>query len=482
MKGAKGLSSRRLALEALIQIEKKGTFTANALAKAFERTQLSDRDRAFVTALVMGVTRRKTQLDAQIKKLSTHPLQKLPVPLLNILRLGIFQLEEMPDIPPSAVINTCAELAKSTGHIGHVRLANGLLRNYSRTKGQPTKESELLEDEPAPDAGHKVEKLSQKYSMPVWIVERWLEHFGEKETATLASLAQEPAKLVLRTCSTAITVEGLKTFLESRDITVTDGLLVPSCLIVESTGKNRVSRGAPQSMPGYSEGLYSFQDEASAFVSIVVDPKPGETVVDLCAAPGGKTTHLAELMDNTGQIIAVDKSDRRLELIRTNRSRLGLTNIKVQPSDGRTFTLDNAADRVLVDAPCTGTGVLGKRPDIRYQRSQGELKTLVELQRDLLKNAAALVKPGGVLVYSTCSLEPEENVENMQWFLDNHKDYKLADITPFIPGKALDKWRQVTSPASTNTIDTARQGFIQLLPSRHGVSGFFVCRLTRNPQ
>ncbi|PWT97143.1 MAG: hypothetical protein C5B53_08445, partial [Candidatus Melainabacteria bacterium] len=390
MKGSKGVQSRRLALEALIQVDKQGTFTSNALARAFERKELSSRDRAFVTALVMGVTRNKSALDAAIKEFSSRPLEKLPSSLLNTLRLSVFQLLDMPDIPPSAVLNTSAELAKTTGHVGQARFVNGLLRNFLRSKIEPQAEAGVDENETElrprktkllapPLESNDIEHLSRTYSMPAWIVRRWSNHFGQEETHRLLQVAQQPGKLILRTCTQAITVQGLMDILKSQGFTVTIGSLVPTCLLLESTHKNKETKGPPQNIPGYSDGLFSIQDEASAFVSSVVDPKPGELLVDLCAAPGSKTIHLSELMEGTGQVIAVDKNAKKLDLIRDNRLRLGLTNIQVHEGDGRTFTLKEGADRVLLDAPCLGTGVIGRRPDIRHHKNEADLTKLVKV-------------------------------------------------------------------------------------------------------
>lgn len=489
MKGSKGVQSRRLALEALIQVDKKGAFTNNALAKAFERTEMSDRDRAFVTALVMGVTRNKASIDATIREFSSRPLEKLPIPLLNTLRLGIFQLKEMQDIPPSAVLNTSVELGKAVGHVGQARFVNGLLRTFLREtagshveeKSTRTTKTQKLNGKqalPGKVAGDEIDVISQKYSMPSWLVRRWTKNFGQEDTLELLQIAHQPAALILRTCTTAITVEGLANILGAQGFIVTPGSLVPTCLIVE--GKNM--KGPPQKIPGYSDGLFSIQDEASAFVSLIVDPKPGELILDLCAAPGSKTIHLSELMDNSGQVIAVDKNAKKLELIGLNRLRLGLTNIQVREGDSRRFDLKEGADRVLLDAPCMGTGVIGRRPDIRHHRNEADLTNLVKLQRELLDNAAELVKPGGVLVYSTCSLEPEENIENIQWFLENHKEFKPSSLTKYVPAGTLAQWKKVERKEDFggNVEKDLASGHIQLLPSRHGVSGFFAARMVKD--
>jgi len=228
-------------------------------------------------------------------------------------------------------------------------------------------------------------------------------------------------------------------------------------------------RGKIENIPGFTDGIFSVQDEAAAFVSQVVDPKAGEQVIDLCASPGGKTLNMADLMGNLGKIIAVDKNENRLNLIKTNRQRLGLTNIEIVLGDGTSIDLP-LADKVLVDAPCSGTGVINKRADIRLKRTKLDLAGLTTLQKELLRNAAKLVKAGGSLIYSACSIEQEENQDMFSWFLSNFRDFKAQDLTPYFPDGAL---------AGYDMADQAKHGYALFLPSKHDVSGFFVARFQR---
>lgn len=480
LKESKGIDSRRLALESLIRIDKQGEFATTALASAFRRKTLSHRDRAFVTALVLGVTRQRSMLDSIIEKHAARPLNKMPAPVINNLRMAIFQIEYMNDIPPSAVLFTSGELAKLVGHKGQVSFVNAILRSILRDRDA----SGVISHPKSMESPEDAESLANQYSMPVWLVERWLNNFGSKEVVMLLEQAQKPGKLVLRATRSAITVEELIASLESRGLNPVRGKLVPDCLIIEQGAGKKRAHGPPQELPGYSQGLFSIQDEASAFVSKVVDPKPGQFVVDLCAAPGSKSIHMAELMENSGQLIAVDQSQDRLDTIKENRTRLRLTNIQLRQADSREFELTKQADYVLLDAPCTGTGVLNKRPDLRHHKSLGDIGKLVTLQRQLLENAAQLVCPGGVLVYSTCSIEPEENRENMEWFLETHKDFKGSSLITFIPESTLKEWTnyEVAEFCKEITKTDASNGFIQLLPWRHGVSGFFIARMVKNPE
>ncbi len=511
MKNQPGLSSRLLALEVLTQMDAKGTFANVALANAFERKELAPRDRAFVTALVMGVIRRRTQIDDSISESSSRPLVKMPKLLLNILRMAILQLETMKDIPPSAVVDTSNELARSLGHEGLVKFTNGILRGYLRKRKLPT-------DQDSEKVRPLAQRLSKDFSLPLWMVERWLKHYGDADTIGIIEFAQHAPLLVLRVCNLSVTTDGLQDILAQKKITTRKGLLVDSCLVVkphaakhnrnghpylkglakkgESEGgsksvekdkakapkaRGKEFRGSPQSMPGYTEGLFSIQDEASAFVAKIVDPKPTEFVIDLCAAPGGKTLFLAELMENTGQVLALDKSEVRLELLKKNRTVLGLTNIQIRVADATTYESETQADRVLLDAPCMGTGVINRRPDQRYRKTLEDLPKLVALQRQLLTNAQKLVKSGGILVYSTCSIEPEENIENCLWFLENFPDFKGDDLTRFLPQSALESWRHkdIGNQFLPTIVEQAKTGMLQLLPSRHSVSGFFIARFIK---
>ncbi len=496
-----GLRSRKLALEILLTVERENAYANLALAGAFRHNELSERDRGFVTALVQGVLRHRMSLDETMAQLSSRPLDKLPAALKNVLRLGLFQLIFMPNLPPSAVLNTATELAKTFGHQGLAKFTNGVLRSHVRKMDKAGAEigvandtTELANNDAANSNDSsdteisEVARLSTSYSMPAWIVERWLKNFGKNETIALLTFSQSTPVLAVRTNEMAITPEGLEQIFANEGITCQKGRLVESCLIIErgerqataTAHKNSSFHGSPLKLPGYAEGLFSVQDEAAAFVAVVTAPKAGEVVIDLCAAPGGKTVHMAEMMDNHGRIIAVDVSETRLNLIKSNRTRLELTNIETVACDGRIFQFEQGADRVLIDAPCTGTGVLNRRSDMRYQRQPGDLAQLVELQRELLANAATLVKPGGIIVYSTCSIEAEENFDNIRWFLQNFEAFEGDDFAPLLPEFIRRECAPgISGPACKTEVELDRLHMLQLLPSRHGVSGFFIARLKR---
>lgn len=449
----KGAPARKAALEVLIKVDQNSAYANIALSAALERSQMSERDKAFITALVLGTLRNRNSIDEKLNSLASRPLVKMPVSLRNILRLSLFQLEQMPDIPASAVVNTGVDLARQTGHKGQAAFVNGLLRNYLRHNDGSAGTT--------PDASLDLsleEKLARDFSMPNWLVKKWLKDWGEAEATSLLKFQQEPPALVLRTCTTAIEPSGLKLILENQGLELEQSKLVKACFIVKSRGKHK---GKIENIPGYEDGMFAVQDEPSAFISLVLGPKPGELVYDLCAAPGSKTLHLAELMEAKGRVIAIDIHAKRLNFIASARKRLSLDNIDIIEADATKWQPERLADKVLIDAPCTGSGVIAKRSDARFTKSEPDLESLVSLQRALLNQGAKLAKPDGTIVYSTCSVEKEENDDNIEWFLANHSQYQeeKIELAEFEP-----------SPS--------KHGF-QFLPSRHGLPGYFVCKLKR---
>lgn len=471
---AQGMASRKLALETLIKIEKDGAYANLALSAGFERQQLSEKDRAFVTALVQGVLRNQNLLDKKIQTVSKEPLEKMPPLLRSLLRMAIFQLENLSETPQHAVLDTSNRLARALGHEGLVRYTNGVLRGYLRRIEKNTDEAE----------SNDAQSLSIKYSLPVWLIEKWTEFYGPQEAQALLDWSQKEPGLTVRVSDVNVEPKTMLDIMNKNGFAAREGHLVPSCLIFEGKEGGKSFSGSPQKLPGYDDGLFVVQDEAAAFVSLVVAPQKGETIVDLCAAPGGKTVHLAEMLENTGRVVAVDKHESRLKLVKEARLKQGLKNLETVAADGREFTLNKLVDRVLLDAPCSGTGVINRRTDIRTNRKQADIEELNTLQKELLANAAKMVKPGGVLVYSTCSLEPEENIQVIEWFLKEHSNFQGSSLLPFLNEEIQEKWFAKENEESLPPVSTkaaAEKGYIQLIPTRHGVAGFFVCRLERKP-
>lgn len=406
----------------------------------------ADANSRLATELVYGVVRRMGSLDWQLNRLLRTPLATLPPPIQMILRLGAYQLLFLDRIPASAAVNEAVNQAKRFGHAGTAKLTNAVLRNLDRQRhglAWPTDSS--------------AETLAVRHSLPVWLAERWWQRFGPGQALQLAEAMQQPAPTHLRVNTRWGSRDELLRLFTDAGIPAEALAPFPEAVTLQATG-------GPKHWPGYADGAWYVQDLGSMAVGHAVAPRPGDTVVDLCAAPGGKTTHLAALMHDDGRILAVDNQEKRIRRLLDNVQRLGLTAIETAVGDAAALTPDRQADRVLVDAPCSGLGVIRRKPDIRWRVTPETLAALLPVQQRLLQAAAAWVKPGGRLVYSTCSTEPEENGAQVAAFLAAHPDFRPAPLPSVFP----------TAWTSDQPV-----GQVQLLPHRHGTDGFFIACLDR---
>lgn len=445
-------SGRELAWLALNRIETDGAYANLALQAVLEEHSATERrEKAFCTELVYGTLRRLLKIDYILGRLLSRPLKSLQPAVKNVLRLGIFQLLYLPEIPDRAVCHSMVELLKSSKFRGLAPLVNGVLRNYLRTGA-------ALE---LPDRNRDYLRfLEVEYSHPQWLIKRWLERFGPELTEALLKTNNGRPPLTVRIKQPELLGEKVAAALIGEGIKAVPGGYLPEALHLLDLPY------ALEESAVFRQGWIMPQDESSMLVAHLVNPVPGEFIVDLCAAPGGKSTHLAELMNDQGRIISLDDHPHKVNLIKANARRLNLSIIEPQVSDARSFVLpeNRLADAVLVDAPCSGTGVLRRRVDARYRRELQDLNQLAQLQREILQQAATLVRPGGRLVYSTCTLEPEENQKQTEWFLANHPDFELADYRAYLPEKL------------PNYLETADQRWVTLLPEPDGGDGFFICR------
>ncbi len=443
------INPRQLAFLALKKIDRSIAYTDLALDSVLRNHQLSQVDRALVCELVYGVVRRQRTLDALIDLLGTKLARQQPIELRLILQLGLYQLRYCDRIPESAAVNTSVELAKINGMDKLAGVVNGLLRNYLR---QTVKEDPLkLPPEP-------VSRLGILHSFPDWIVSNWLEQLPIEETDKLLSCFNRSPQIDLRVNILKTTVDRVTNALETAGIFVTTIPHLPQALRLTS------HVGAIDKLPGYREGWWIVQDSSAQLVTHLLDPQPGETIIDVCAAPGGKTTHIAELMGDRGRIIALDRHAKRLDRVRANCDRLQLTSIQLQTGDSRQFNFVEQADKVLLDVPCSGLGTLHKRPDIRWRQTPAKIAELVRLQRELLAVAATWVKPKGILVYATCTINLLENEKVIQSFLEDNPDWSLKPpILDF--------------PASHFVTST---DWIKVYPHQHDMDGFFMAKLQKN--
>lgn len=410
---------------------------------AFERRAgaLDARDRRWVQELVYGTLRRRAHLDAALSERVRGGLARLDADLTDILRLGVYQLLHMGSVPPYAAIAQSVELAKRRHGIGASKLANAVLRRTDRERDVPPSA--------ATGRGDPVEQLALEGSHPHWLVARWVQRWGMDEVRQLLALNNVEAPMVLRPWG--IVREQLEATLEASGVAVEDAPLVDDGLAV--TGHVALAE-----VGAFRQGLFFVQDPAATLVTRYAAIPPGATVIDLCAAPGGKSLELAR---TAAHVIACDRSPARLERMQQNLQRLDVRNITLVATDARDNAL-SPADAVLVDAPCTGTGTFRRHPDARWRLKVSDLAVSAAAQRAILRAAAALVRPGGLLVYSTCSLEPEENEAQVTSFLAEHAEFTLEP-----------------PPAGTVPPSTLDDGMLRVLPQRHGADGAFAARLRR---
>jgi 16S rRNA (cytosine967-C5)-methyltransferase len=441
---------RQIAFLALKQIEKQQAYTDIALDRVFRDHPLNGLDRSLTCELVYGVVRRQRTLDRLIDQLGKKKAHQQPIDLRLILHLGLYQLRYLDHIPPSAAVNTTVELAKENGFKALGGVVNGILRQYIRASAENT---DILQLPP-----NIVEKLGVLYSFPDWLIKIWLDQFGIEETEKLCVYFNTPPSLDLRINVLKTSLEEVKSALEGDGIKVSTLDSLPQALRL--TGKI----GPIEKLTGFKEGWWLIQDSSAQLVSHLLDPQGGETVIDACAAPGGKTTHLAELMGDQGIIWGCDRYSSRLKKLEKNIHRLQLKSVRILTGDSRELSqFKNTADRVLLDAPCSGLGTLHKRPDIRWKQNPANITHLTQLQNELLTQAQTWVKPGGFLVYATCTLNPEENETIIQNFLANNPHWKI--VYPSF------SWMKIYSTP---------QGWLKILPHQHQMDGFFMVKLQKD--
>ncbi|MEG4056542.1 MULTISPECIES: 16S rRNA (cytosine(967)-C(5))-methyltransferase [unclassified Microcoleus] len=439
---------RQIAFLALREVHRRGAFADAALDRAFGNSQLNDLDRRLVTELVYGSVRRMRSIDFIIDKLATKKSSQQPPELRTLLHLGLYQLEYLNQIPPSAAVNTTVQLAKENGFSGLSSFVNGLLRQYIRLTDNGLN--------PLTVTNYKstVERLGILHSFPEWLVKLWIEQIGETETEQLCEWFNQSPTIDLRINPLKSSIAQIEAAFQAQNISISRIPNLPQALRLNG------SIGAIQNLPGYSEGWWTIQDSSAQLVTHLLGPQPGETIIDACAAPGGKTTHSAELMQDEGTIYACDKTASRLKKLKENADRLQMKSIKIHTGDSRHFPeFVNLADRVLLDAPCSGLGTLHRRADARWHHTPENIQQQSQLQSELLAKAATFVKPGGVLVYATCTIHPLENETVIRSFLDSNPHWQIEPPTIDLP------------------VQPSPEGWVKVWPHRHHMDGFFMLRL-----
>lgn len=442
-------TARDAALEVINRANKSGSFANLLLPKVLQKSSLSLKDKALATELAYGTLRNQGTLDWLIKRYSDGQKKKINPRLLDILRLGSYQIYYLSRIPDSAAVNESVELAKKYFPKRVSDYVNAVLRKISANKRRVSFEK-LKKDFP--------EYLSIKYSHPLWLSAMLLARFGKRKAEAIAKANNRIPELNLRVNTIRISIEAFEKLMAKKGYQIERSKLAKDCLILQH-------HGPIGSIFGYTEGLFSVQDQSSALVSHVVDPKPRESVIDVAAAPGGKTVHMAALMKNKGTIIAADASAARLTLLDSLRERLKIRIIIPLAVDARRLDryVKRTVDKILVDAPCSGLGTLARRPDERWRKSEELIHQMSQLQLEILDSVAPLLKKGGNLVYSVCTYTKEETESVCEEFMAYHPEFKLEDISIYLP--------KGVRPGSIYGI--------QILPYQFHSDGMFVAKFVK---
>ena len=440
MSGAQG--AREAALEALERCRRDGAWSAMALDAAIERHGLDRRDAAFASRLMLGVLQNDRYLDHYIDLYRGPKAGKLQPKLRDILRLGAYQLLFMDKVPRSAAVNESVKLCKTAGLDRASGLANAVLRHIAEAR-------ESLP--PIPGEGSAA-YLSLRYSHPLWLAERLITERGYAFTEAFFAANNDAAPLTLQVNSLKISLEDYRRALQRMSFEVEEQPGLP--------GSFSLRGGQVSALPGFDEGLFYVQDRAARLAVEAAGAKKGMKVLDACAAPGGKSFACAIRMENEGRILSCDIHEKKLRLLKEGAQRLGISCIETRAMDARAFdpALDSVFDLALADVPCSGLGVIRKRPEIRQKREE-EIAALPAIQADILDSVCRCVKPGGVLLYSTCTVLRTENQDQVRAFLDRHQDYEAEDF-------CLGEIR-------------SRDGMCDLWPHREGTDGFFIAKLRR---
>ena len=440
-------SAREAALQGLRAVHQEGAYANVAMAQVLRREKLSDADRRLATELVYGVVKAGDTIDWMVSRYVTRPFSKISPMILEILRLGFYQLFFLDRIPASAACNEAVNLAKKYGHQGTAAFVNAVLRAAVR---EPKRAKFPV------GKGQEAKGLALAAQHPEWLVREWVKTFGFEEAEALCAFDNAPAVLSLRTNTLKIKREELLDKLRADHVGVEPSPWSPEGILCRD-------HGALDDMAALREGLFQVQDESSMQVAHVVAPLPGELIIDACSAPGGKTTHLAALMKNQGRIVAADIYPAKLARVEENAARLGIEVIETLCCDAREIgdRYAGQADRLLLDVPCSGLGVLRRRADARWRKTPQEIAAIPALQRAILAGAAPAVKTGGVLVYSTCTIQSAENEEVVTSFLAQHPEFSLETTGDFLP------------------LQKRSETMVQFYPQREKIDGFFMARLRK---
>lgn len=444
-------SVRKLAAEILLKVDSRKAYADILLDNALRTETVNGKDRGLLTEIVYGTLRWRGRIDACLKPLMRRPLGDTDPFLLSLLRLAVYQLVFLDRVPTYAVLNEAVEIAK--GYAGEKAggFVNGVLRHFLR---------EQLAHPKARPKTTSAAALAEYWSHPIWLVEKWMAYAGSGEIEDWLNANNEEPPLVVRVNPLKGSRSDVLALLRKERIEASPTRCSPQGITLHS-------RLPVDHVPGYTQGLFQVQGESSQLVTPLLAPEPGESILDACAAPGGKTTHIAEVMHNTGRVVATDVSPKGIEKIRENIARLGLSSIVIVVADASEIlppSLCGPYDRILIDAPCSGLGAVRSHPEIKWHRTESDIRRLARLQRKILRQMASYLKPSGILVYSTCTLTEEENEAVVEDFLAGHKEFVLEDAAVYLPAQAR---------------LLVRGGYFVALPHRLNSDGFFAARMRK---
>ena len=446
------LNLREMALEILLEVERSGAYPNVLLKQTLDKyLYMEKQERAFLTRLVEGIVERKLTLDYYLNQVSKTPVNKMKPVIRCIMRMAVYQIFYMDAVPDSAACNEAVKLAQKKGFQTLKGFVNGVLRNLSRQKDAIVMPDRVKEP---------VKALSVHYSIPEWLVEKVIEDYGTENAKNMfASLYENVGATTIRVNNSKISTEECVKLLEKEGVHVEKAFYVENAL--EISGYDSLAF-----LESFENGYFQVQDVSSMLVGLAADPKPGDKVIDICAAPGGKSIHVADLLRGTGHVEARDLTDYKVSLIEENIIRCGFENVSAKRADALVLDEDakETADIVIADLPCSGLGVLKKKSDIKYRMSQSQIEELAKLQRDILKNAVTYVKSGGTLIYSTCTIAKEENDLQVDWILEN-LPLQLVSFKGCLCEEVLE--------------NTDREGVLQLLPGREKTDGFFLAKFQK---
>jgi len=435
---------RGIAVKILNRIDRTDAYLDKMLDIELKQNDLEGNDKALLFEIVHGVIRYLGRIDWVLTGFYKGQFSKCIPNVKNSMRVALYQILFLDKVPDYAAVNEAVEFVKKIQGKNSADLTNAVLRNIIRNKNSiryPDRKEDI------------VNFLSAYHSHPSWLVKRWIKQHGEKFTEELLIANNKKPRMYLRVNNLITKKEELTSLLKSVGLNYYDGKIIPH--FIQLHNLTNITE-----WEYFGKGYFTIQDESTGFACYLLDVKPHHRVLDLFAAPGGKTSLLADIMNNEGEIFAVDKYESRLKMLKANLERLGVKNVIPVEADALSFTDEEKFDKILLDVPCSGLGTLTKKPDIKWRRDIGDIRRLAELQPKLLAKGASLLKPGGELVFSTCTIDPEENFEVVKKFLEENDKFELVDARQYFPEEYVDAF-----------------GCVQTYPNVHGIDGAFAAKI-----